>query len=65
MTTETLPAISNLSQEARTSLRSIHRLSDKLNEQPQSILFGTKAKQPVRASRASIAKQAATNDSHN
>ncbi len=45
MTTETLPAISNLSQEARTSLRSIHRLSDKLNEQPQSILFGTKATQ--------------------
>ena len=46
MNTETLPAIQGLSQDARSSLRSINRLSDKLNEQPQSILFGTKATTP-------------------
>lgn len=46
MNTETLPTIQSLGLEARSSLRNINRLSEKLNDQPQSILFGNKAAVP-------------------
>ncbi|WMW81192.1 MlaD family protein [Undibacterium cyanobacteriorum] len=46
MNTETLPTIQSLGTEARSSLRNINRLSEKLNDQPQSILFGNKATPP-------------------
>lgn len=43
---ETLPNINSLTQEARSSLRNINRVTDNLNERPQSILFGNKAIAP-------------------
>lgn len=44
--TETLPNIHSLTQEARSSVRSIHKTVNQFSEQPQSILFGTKPVAP-------------------
>jgi phospholipid/cholesterol/gamma-HCH transport system substrate-binding protein len=43
---ETLPAIHGMVQDARGTLRSIHRGADTFSERPQSLLFGTKAVTP-------------------
>jgi phospholipid/cholesterol/gamma-HCH transport system substrate-binding protein len=43
---ETLPGINGLSQEARTSVRSINRFAETLNERPQSLIFGNKVAAP-------------------
>lgn len=40
---ETLPNIHSLTQEAKSSLRSVNRVTENLSERPQSILFGNKA----------------------
>ena len=37
---ETLPRLNQLSQDARTSLRSVGQTADQLRERPQSLLFG-------------------------
>lgn len=44
--TETLPNIHSLTQEARSSVRSIHKTVHQLGEQPQSLLFGVKPVAP-------------------
>ncbi|MBC7405063.1 MAG: MCE family protein [Cytophaga sp.] len=46
LTLDTLPSINTLSREARTSIRSINRAAETLNERPQSILFGNTAISP-------------------
>jgi phospholipid/cholesterol/gamma-HCH transport system substrate-binding protein len=46
VTQETLPAINSLSREARSSMRSLTRAVENLNDRPQSILFGNSAPQP-------------------
>ena len=46
LTLETLPNIHTLSREARSSVRSISRVAETLNERPQSLLFGNKAIAP-------------------
>ncbi|WP_295752285.1 MlaD family protein [Undibacterium sp.] len=46
VTQETLPAINSLSREARSSMRSLTRAVENLNDRPQSILFGNNAAQP-------------------
>ena len=46
VTQETLPAINSLSREARSSMRSLTRAVENLNDRPQSILFGNSAAQP-------------------
>ena len=46
LTLETLPGINSLSREARSSVRSISRVAETLNERPQSLLFGNKAIAP-------------------
>lgn len=43
---ETLPGINTLSREARSSMRSLNRTAETLNERPQSILFGNTAIPP-------------------
>jgi phospholipid/cholesterol/gamma-HCH transport system substrate-binding protein len=40
VTMETLPRIQSLTGEARSSLRSLNRTTENLNDRPQSILFG-------------------------
>lgn len=40
VTMETLPRIQSLTREARSSLRSLNRTTENLNDRPQSILFG-------------------------
>lgn len=40
VTIETLPRIQSLTGEARSSLRSLNRTTENLNDRPQSILFG-------------------------
>lgn len=40
---ETLPNITAISQEARSTLRSINRTSNQLSTEPQSLLFGKKS----------------------
>ncbi len=44
--TETLPNIHSLTQEARSSVRSINKTVHQFGEQPQSILFGAKPVAP-------------------
>lgn len=44
--TETLPHIHSLTLEARSSVRSINKTANQLSEQPQSLLFGSKAVTP-------------------
>ncbi|MFZ6751192.1 MlaD family protein [Undibacterium sp. Ren11W] len=46
VTQETLPAINSLSREARSSMRSLTRAVENLNDRPQSILFGNNAGLP-------------------
>lgn len=43
---ETLADINGLTQDARSTLRSINRVAENLNERPQSLLFGAKAAAP-------------------
>ena len=43
---ETLPNISGISRDARTSLRSINRATQVIGDNPQSLLFGTKPTEP-------------------
>lgn len=46
LTLETLPNINSLSRETRSSMRSINKAAETLNERPQSILFGATAVPP-------------------
>ncbi|MFZ6687863.1 MlaD family protein [Undibacterium sp. SXout11W] len=46
ITTETLPRIQTLTNDARSSLRSLNRTTENLNDRPQSILFGNPAPAP-------------------
>lgn len=46
LTLETLPKVQNMTEDARTSLRSIHRLSESIKERPQSLLFGNSPSAP-------------------
>jgi len=46
VTTETLPRIQTLTSEARSSLRTLNRTTENLNDRPQSILFGNPAPAP-------------------
>ncbi|MBC3883931.1 MlaD family protein [Undibacterium griseum] len=43
---DTLPRIQSLTGEARSSLRSLNRTAEALNERPQSLLFGSPATPP-------------------
>jgi phospholipid/cholesterol/gamma-HCH transport system substrate-binding protein len=43
---ETLPRLNQLSQDARTSLRSVGQTAEQLRERPQSLLFGNTAPLP-------------------
>ncbi|MBC3871693.1 MlaD family protein [Undibacterium oligocarboniphilum] len=43
---DTLPRIQSLAGEARSSLRSLNRTAETLNERPQSLLFGSPATPP-------------------
>lgn len=43
---ETLPRLNQLSQDARTSLRSVGQTADQLRERPQSLLFGNTSPLP-------------------
>ena len=43
---ETLPRVNSVANEARSTLRSIDRTVEQLNQNPQSILFGAPAAQP-------------------
>jgi len=46
ITAETLPRIQTLTNDARSSLRSLNRTTENLNDRPQSILFGNPAPAP-------------------
>ncbi|MFC5473134.1 MlaD family protein [Paraherbaspirillum soli] len=43
---DTLPRINTLTKEARASIRTLNQALDNFNQQPQSILFGSKGLQP-------------------
>lgn len=43
---ETLPRINTLGDEAKTSLRALHKGINQFNDRPQSIIFGNKPAQP-------------------
>lgn len=60
LTLETLPSISTLSREASSSMRSINRVAETLNQRPQSLLFGNTAVAPGPGENGFIAPKSAS-----